>query len=58
MEIIPVKNIDEVLKVALTKPSKELNGLKLTNLKKRKGKRRNKHSLKNLEILIKLFHTI
>ena len=26
MEIIPVKNVDEVLKVALTKPLKELNG--------------------------------
>ena len=26
MEIIPVKNVDEVLKVALTKPLKVLNG--------------------------------
>ena len=30
MEIIPVKNVDEVLKVALTKPFKRVEWLKLT----------------------------
>ena len=35
MEIIAVKNVDEVLKIALTKILKELNGLKLNNCPKK-----------------------
>ena len=35
VEVIPVKNIEEVLKIALTKPLKELNGLKLIKLQKK-----------------------
>ena len=36
MEIIPVKNVDEVLKVALTKPFKRVEWVELDNLKKAK----------------------
>jgi ATP-dependent Lon protease len=36
MEIIPVKNVDEVLKVALTKPLKRIEWVDLDNVKKTK----------------------
>ena len=36
MEIIPIKNVDEVLKVALTKPLKELVGRSRSDFKERK----------------------
>ena len=39
MEIIPVKNIDEVLKVALTKPFKRVEWVEVDQIaKKEKGK--------------------
>ena len=36
MEVIPVKNVDEVLKVALTKPLKRIEWVDLDNVKKTK----------------------
>jgi ATP-dependent Lon protease len=36
MEIIPVKNVDEVLKVALTKPLKRVEWVEIDNVKKTK----------------------
>ena len=36
MEIIPVKNVDEVLKVALTKTLKRVEWVDLDNVKKTK----------------------
>ena len=40
MEIIPVKNVDEVLKVALTKPLKRVDWVEVDQIsKKEKGKK-------------------
>ena len=42
IEIIPVKNVEEVLKIALVKPlKKELSGWKLIKFQTRKRKRKN-----------------
>ena len=47
MEVIPVKNVDEVLKVALTKPFKRVEWVEVDQISsKRKSKRRIKHTLK------------
>ena len=49
IEIIPVKNVEEVLKVALIKPLKRVEWVEVDQLsKKRKIKRGIKHSLINL----------
>ena len=45
MEIIPVKNVDEVLKVALTKPLKRVEWVDVDQIIKKRKKRRIKHSL-------------
>ena len=37
IEVIPVKNIDEVLKVALTKPLKRVEWVELDDVKKSKS---------------------
>ena len=47
MEIIPVKNVDEVLKVALVKPLKELNGLRWTTLKIKTRKLKQRADIKD-----------
>ena len=39
MEIIPVKNVDEVLKVALTKPLKRVEWVEVDQLSKKDGKK-------------------
>ena len=39
MEIIPVKSVDEVLKVALTKPFKRVEWVELDNVKKNKDEK-------------------
>ena len=45
MEIISVKNVDEVLKVALTKPLKRVEWVEVDQISKKKNQRRVKHSL-------------
>ena len=45
MEIITVKNVDEVLKVALTKPLKRVEWVEVDQLSKEKPKKEIKHSL-------------
>ena len=39
IEIIPVKNVDEVLKVALTKPLKRVEWVEIDNVKKTKDEK-------------------
>ena len=41
MEIIPVKNIDEVLKVALTKPFKRVEWVEVDQISKKAKLKRN-----------------
>ena len=38
MEVIPVKNVDEVLKVALTKPFKSVEWVEVDQISKTKNK--------------------
>ena len=45
MEIIPVKNVDEVLKVALTKPFKKVEWVAVDQISKTKNKRGIKYAL-------------
>ena len=46
MEIIPVKNVDEVLKVALTKPLKRVEWVEVDQISKKEKEKKIKHSLK------------
>ena len=52
MEIITVKNVDEVLKVALTKPLKRVEWVEVDQIAKKKTKRRIKYSLKKFNLTI------
>ena len=55
MEIITVKNVDEVLKVALTKPFKRVEWVDVDQIQKKKKKRRIKYSLIKFYKLIQPF---
>ena len=45
MEIIPVKNVEEVLKVALTKPLKRVEWVEVDQISKKENKRRTKNTI-------------
>ena len=61
LEIIPVKNVEEVLKVALTKPLKRVEWVEvdqISNKKRKKRKERIKHSLTLVQSIFKFIPII
>ena len=58
MEIITVKNVDEVLKVALTKPLKRVEWVDVDQISNKKKQRRIKYPLKLIQPYFKFFSIV